>query len=156
VSREIPGMTASPRMLPARLLESGHVLARLVRFGMVGVASGLVYAAVTTVLVSRLGAGPVHASLMGYVLSVPVSFLGHRGFSFRSRGHLTTEARRFLFSQALNLTVAALVMDRVKALHISYLWGIVATIVLIPIANFLLMHFWVFGRGHAGADPAVP
>jgi putative flippase GtrA len=148
-------MIASPRMLPARLLESGHVLARLVRFGMVGVASGLVYAGVTALLVSRLVAGPVHASLVGYVLSVPVSFLGHRGFSFRSRGRLTVEARRFLLGQALNLTVTALVMDRAKALHISYLWGIGATIVLIPIANFLLMHFWVFGRGHAATDPAT-
>jgi putative flippase GtrA len=142
----------SARALSGWLLGSGHVIARLARFGLVGVASGLSYAAATALLVSGLRAGPVHASLVGYVLSVPVSFLGHRGFSFRSRGHLSTEARRFLVSQALNLSVAALVMDRAKALHVSYLWGVGATIVLIPIANFLMMHFWVFGR-EDGADP---
>jgi putative flippase GtrA len=142
--------------LPAALrwlLQSGHGFARLVRFGIVGVLVALVYAAATALLVSRYGVAPLTASLAGYAIALPFSFLGHRGFSFRSQGRAHVEAPRFLVGQAINLTVTVLAMRGATAgLHVSYLWGVAATIVLAPLANFLLMHFWVFGR----AKPTSP
>jgi putative flippase GtrA len=130
------------------LLRSGHLLARAIRFGCVGVASGLVYGAVTALLVSGFGVAPVAASVAGYCISVPVSFLGHRGFSFRSHGRWTAEALRFAVTQALNIGVTVLAMRGATAdFHVSYLWGVAATVVLVPVANFLLMNFWVFARG---------
>lgn len=140
-------MTATARNVSGWLLTSGHILARLIRFGCVGVSSGLVYGTVTALLVSGLHAQPVPASIAGYCVSVPVSFLGHRGFSFRSQGRWTAEALRFVVTQALNLAVTVLAMrGATAALHVSYLWGIAATVVLVPAANFLLMHFWVFAQ----------
>ncbi len=138
------------------LLHSDHVFARLVRFGVVGGSSGVVYAAVTALCVSVLHFSPVAASLIGYAFAVPMSFLGHRGFSFRSQGRWREEAPRFFVSQAVNITVAVLTMHgTIAMLHISYLWGMGATMVMIPIANFLTLHFWVFGRGHTATDPAT-
>jgi putative flippase GtrA len=130
------------------LLRSGHLLARVIRFGCVGVASGLVYLAATALLVSGLDAAPIAASVAGYCISVPVSFLGHRGFSFRSHGRWTAEALRFAVTQALNIGVTVLAMRGATAdFHVSYLWGAAATVVLVPVANFLMMNFWVFARG---------
>jgi putative flippase GtrA len=144
----------SARAVARWLLESGHVFARLVRFGIVGLLAALVYAAVTALLVSRYGVAPLTASLAGYAAALPFSFLGHRGFSFRSEGRAASEAPRFLVGQAINLTVTVLAMrGATAALHVSYLWGVAATIVLAPLANFLLMHFWVFGRANP-TDPA--
>jgi putative flippase GtrA len=141
-------VNAPLRDLSGWLLTSEHIVARLIRFGCVGVSSGLVYGAVTALLVSGFHAAPTPASIAGYCVSVPVSFLGHRGFSFRSHGRWTSEALRFVVTQALNLAVTVLAMrGAVAMLHVSYLWGIAATVVLVPIANFLLMNFWVFARG---------
>ena len=48
------------------LLTSGHLLAKAIRFGAVGVLSGTIYALVTALLVTGLGIAPVPASIAGY------------------------------------------------------------------------------------------
>lgn len=119
--------------------------AKLLRFGLVGVTSGAIYAAVTTLLVSGLGMAPIVASVFGYCASVPMSFLGHRRFSFRSQGRWTVEAVRFVATQALNIAVTAAAMYAATAVFgARYGWGMVAAVILVPIANFLVMNFWVF------------
>ncbi|MEO6091836.1 MAG: GtrA family protein [Novosphingobium sp.] len=143
--------------LPTRLL-SGDLLTKLIRFACVGVASGAIYAAVTALLVRGIAVPPVPASILGYCASVPLSFLGHRGFSFRSNGHWTHEALRFVVAQALNMAVTAGSMQAaVVGLGLSYVWGMVAAVVFVPGANFLLMNLWVFrdqgGRPNARATP---
>jgi len=133
------------------LLTSGHLLAKLVRFGFIGALSGTIYAAVTAALVAGLGADPVPASVAGYCASVPASFLGHRRFSFRSNGHWTWEAARFVVAQALNIAVTAGSMH--AAVHwfgSAWWWGMVAAVILVPIANFVFMNLWVFRNQEAG------
>ena len=135
--------------LPGWLWRDGHIAARIARFGGVGVLSSAVYALVTSLLVVRLHVQPVPAAIAGYCLSVPVSFLGHRGVSFRSSGDWTREALRFAFTQAINIAVTAAAMDgAVRWLHVSWAWGMVGAVVLVPLANFVAMNFWVF-RSHA-------
>jgi putative flippase GtrA len=127
------------------LLGSGHVLAKAIRFGFVGVLSGTIYALVTALLVSGFGADPIPASIAGYCASVPASFLGHRQFSFRSNGHWTGEAVRFVCAQALNIAVTAGSMHAaVNWLGVPYYWGMVVAVVLVPLANFAFMNLWVF------------
>ena len=138
-------MSAVSRLaLPVRVL-SRELIAKIIRFACVGVASGAIYAAVTALLVRVFGVPPVPASIVGYCASVPLSFLGHRGFSFRSNGRWTHEALRFVVAQALNIAVTAGSMQAaVVLLGVSYVWGMVAAVVLVPGANFLLMNLWVF------------
>ena len=136
--------------LPGWLWRSGHIVPRIARFGGVGVLASAVYAMVTALLVTRLQVQPVPAAIAGYCVSVPVSFLGHRGFSFRSQGHWTGEALRFAVTQAINIAVTAAAMDAaVRWLHVSWAWGMVGAVVLVPLANFLAMNFWVFRTGTA-------
>lgn len=134
----------------AWLLTSGHLLAKAIRFGVVGVSSGLIYAAVTALFVSILGVDPVPASVVGYCASAPMSFLGHRRFSFRSNGRWTGEAARFVFAQALNIAVTIASMHAATVwFGAAYWWGMIAAVVLVPIANFVFMNLWVF-RDQAG------
>ncbi|HWN71887.1 MAG TPA: GtrA family protein [Haliangium sp.] len=129
----------------ANLLTSGHIAAKALRFAAVGLLSGAIYAIVTSVLVARLGWAPVPASVVGYCVSVPASFLGHRRFSFRSDGHWTAEAVRFVLAQAVNMTVTAGSMHAaLRWLGSNYVWGMFAALILVPIANFLFMNLWVF------------
>lgn len=127
------------------LLTSGHVGAKTARFAGVGVLSGLIYIAVTTVCIVGFGLPAVTASIVGYCLSVPASFLGHRQFSFRARGRWTLEAIRFVMTQALNIAVTALAMHAaVHWLGLSYWWGMAGAVTLVPLANFAAMNLWVF------------
>jgi putative flippase GtrA len=141
------------RALWRAALTGPHIAARLARFGCVGLAAGSVYASVTALGVARLGRAPAAAAMLGYLVSAPVSFAGHRGFSFRSLGRWSDEARRFAVGQALNIAVTLAAMRATTAgLGLSYLWGIAATLVLVPLANFALMNFWVFAPHGARPD----
>ena len=92
--RELPSSTPLVRLesLWPWLHKSPHLLAKAIRFALVGLLNGCIFAAVTALLVSGLGVDPIPASVAGYCLSVPLGFLGHRQFSFRSRGHWLAEA----------------------------------------------------------------
>lgn len=130
-----------------RLRTSDDVVARGLRFACVGSASGAIFAAVTALLIRGFKVDPVLASVAGYCAAVPTSFLGHRGFSFRSKEHLTGDAARFTVAQTLNIAVTAGVMRvAIETVRISYIWGMIGAVVLVPMANFVLMHLWVFAR----------
>lgn len=124
---------------------SQSIVARAGRFGLVGVANGLVYAGVTALFVHGLAVAPVPASIAGYCSSVPFGFVGHRRFSFRSHGHWTNEATRFGATQAMNIAVTAITMHASTVwLGRSYVLGMVAAVVLVPFSNFACLHLWVF------------
>jgi putative flippase GtrA len=132
-------------LIPRRLLASDHLAVKVIRFSMVGVSTGIIYALVTTVLVTVWHVAPVAASILGYGTSVPISFLGHRQFTFRSSGGWSSETVRFVTIQALNVALTALVMHGAIAwLDGAYWWGMIAAVVLIPLSNFTLTNLWVF------------
>lgn len=127
------------------LVDSDAIAGRVGRFGIVGAANGVFYAGVTALLVNGFGIAPVVASVAGYLASVPIGFIGHRRFSFHSRGHWTGEAVRFFAVQAMNVSVTVFAMHSAIAwLGASYVWGMVLAIVLVPLCNFACLNFWVF------------
>lgn len=129
------------------LLRSQHLMAVMVRFGFIGGINAVVFFAGTWLGIKVLGWSAVGASLLGYGLSMPVGFFGHRRVSFRSTGHPLAEALRFGAVQAINIgiTVATMagVVDR---LRLGWMWGGMGVVVLVPIANFVLARLWVFRR----------
>lgn len=135
-------------------LTSGQIAAKAGRFACIGLLSGSIYAAVTAFCV-LLGTAPVPASIAGYCASVPASFLGHRSFSFRSRGRWTFEALRFALAQVLNICVTAGSMHAVVAwLGGPYWWGMIAAVIFVPAANFAFMNLWVFRKQPARMETA--
>ena len=139
-----------------RFLDSNHLLAKAIRFAGIGVLSGTIYAIVTATLVSGFGASPIPASIFGYCVSVPASFIGHRQFSFRSRGRLTLDAVRFIIAQAINIAVTAGSMYAATHwLGASYAWGMAFAVILVPIANFAFMNLWVFRHQKDGLEAAL-
>jgi len=150
VKQPVPPIGAAP--IAGRLATSGHIAAKAIRFACIGVLSGAIYALVTVTLVSWLGAAPIPASVAGYCVSVPASFLGHRQFSFRSNGHWSAEAIRFVLAQALNISVTAGSMyGATRWFGAHYGWGMAVAVILVPIANFAFMNLWVF-RDQAGRE----
>lgn len=128
-----------------RFFHGNHLAAKVLRFGVVGGLAALTYAVVTAGLVTGFGVLPVPAAFAGYCASVPFAFVGHRSFSFRSKGRLSIEAVRFLLAQVLNVSVTLLSMHAVTEwFDAPWWWGVVAATILVPAANFVFMNLWVF------------
>lgn len=140
--------SASASAISARLhaVATGNALwAKGLRFGLVGVGSGLIFAAVTAVLVSGAGFGGKLASGCAYIASLPLNFVGHRNFSFRSEGAWLGDAARFCAVHAVNLAVTMGAMaGAIDGFGLHYAFGIFGAVVLVPVTNFLLMNIWVF------------
>lgn len=133
------------RQLWARLRASPALPAKALRFVCVGVGNGLVFWAVTAVLVEHFAVAPVAAAVAGYAVCIPIGFLGHRQFSFRSAGDQRAEAMRFAFTQAVNIAATALIMGLVvNAWRAAYSWGVVWTVIVAPVINFIVANAWIF------------
>jgi putative flippase GtrA len=128
-------------------LRSDALWLRAARFCLVGVASGLIFAAFTICSIAVFGVGHKLASVYGYLASLPLNFLANRRFSFRSGNALADDAMRFLSLQVGNLCITAFAMGAVvDFLRLHYMFGIIAAIALVPVVNFVIMQWWVFRR----------
>ncbi|MGO4287555.1 GtrA family protein, partial [Bosea sp. TAB14] len=92
------------------LLASDTLLLKAVRFGIIGAASSLVFAAVTAFFVGLLGVDAKFASIAGYVASVPLNFVGNRRFSFGSQNSLVGDLIRFAVLHTSNILLTTFAM----------------------------------------------
>jgi putative flippase GtrA len=128
-------------------------LGRLVRFGSVGMASTLLYAALAwgLTLGARIGAAP--ASVIAYVIAGAASYLVHKRFTFRSRAAHDREAPRFLCVSALGAGVALLApVVLTGRLGFPPMIAIAFTCGAVPAVNYLMFDRLVFRDG-SRAEP---
>lgn len=125
----------------------GSVIAKAIRFGLVGAVSGIIFGLAAAVLIDGFKISPNISSVVAYIISMPVNFLGNRNFSFRSKGHIWGDALRFSGLHIANMAVTAGAMSTaVEMMKLHYLFGVLGAIVLVPVTNFILMNVWVFGK----------
>ena len=118
---------------------------RLFRYGVVGVIASGTYAVATFSIISLSDIGDVIASVIGYLLAMPVSYVGQRYFTFRSQGAIKSEIPRFILVQGANLVLAATVMAvSVHWFDLGSIIGIICVIILIPLMTFIAMSIAVF------------
>ena len=120
-------------------------LARLVRFGAVGVSSTLLYAAIAWTLTGGARMGAATSSLLAYAAAGVFSYLAQRNFTFRSTATHREAAPRFVAVCVLGAAAAAaaplLLTDR---LGLPPLVAIGVTCVLVPLINYLVLSRLVF------------
>jgi putative flippase GtrA len=121
---------------------------QLIRYGVIGGAASATYAVVAFVLIGHGGWRPAFASAGAYVVAIPVSYLGQKYFTFRSRQRSWHELGRFLVVQLFNLLLAAVIMHvACETFKLDRLWGIVAVVAVIPIATYAMLALAVFRSG---------
>ena len=128
-----------------RAIVSAAFLHRFSRFTLVGVANTLVYAAATRLYVDVWGMTAAVAGGLGYATAVPMAFLGHRGLTFRAQGALWPQFGRFIATHLLGFMLAAAIPWLMCDLLGWPLWiGIGSTILMVPVASYVVMDRWVF------------
>ena len=121
------------------------VMAKLMRFGLVGVFSAGIYSIVVVGVVVSFKLDGKLANLIGYAAALPINFMGHRRFTFLSNGIAHKEAIRFCTVHAVNIVVSTGGFGvLVDGMRLPYWLGIVSTLILVPITTFIIMDLWVF------------
>ena len=127
------------------LFSRDSTMAKLFRFGLAGGLSTLLYGVCAWCLVYLIALPPVVASIIAYLLAIPVSFILQRQFAFRSLGNARAELPRFLLVQGTNLVASTATMHAVvNVFHANPTIGVLITMMVIPLLSFVMMHLWVF------------
>lgn len=118
--------------------------ARLVRYGVTGVASMLTHVGILWLLVEQAGVRPVLASAAGFVASILVSYTLQKYWVFRSdQGHLAA-GLKFLTVTAVALGVNTATLWTGEAIGAPYQGAQLVALVLIPVVNYALNASWTF------------
>jgi putative flippase GtrA len=116
----------------------------LVRFVVIGCAvAGIYYGAAWAGTVLGHWSLPV-ASALAYMLCVPISYILHRVFSFRSQSRVLPESSRFIASSVAGASFAALVPVMLMAAGLSLGAALAANCLITPGLTYLLLSRWVF------------
>ena len=121
-------------------------LRRVMRYGCVGLAVSLLYSlAVIGCMRTLHPISPTGASVIAFIVTLPISYLAHGRVSFSDRPYDAFQPLRFVFSTVVSFIVAVGGMYWITEIAgQSYLFGIVWTWLIIPALNFLAYMFWVF------------
>lgn len=119
------------------------MIATLSRFSAVGALATATYFVVANVAISA-GFDAVLASIVGYLAGMVVSFFGQGGFTFRVKSHSTRHLLRFSVLSAIGLAISWGSIEAALGLGVDPRWGTIATSLLVPVLNFIVMKNWVF------------
>lgn len=133
-----------------RLRDFGPVLGQMIRFGIVGGLSTLLYAVIYLPL-ATYAMPPVLAVVVAFAIAVCVGYVLHSRWSFRGHGRQQRTAReqtRFLAVQAfgmlLNAGFTAVLTGPSSVFHGPTWWPLVPAVIVTPLATFALNRQWVF------------
>jgi putative flippase GtrA len=120
------------------------------RYGAVGVAASAIYTAMTIFCREWAGFDPMLASLVGFLVSAPCSYLGHWAITFGRRHRFLQNLKRFAALSATSFIVAVPGMGLVAdILHWSYLIGIAFSCFVAPLINYTILQLWIFSHRRA-------
>jgi putative flippase GtrA len=131
-------------------LQRSGVLGQLVRFGIAGVISTLIYAAVYMPLATWVFPNLAVAAVpFAFAVAVTCGFFLHSGWSFKGHGTRDSSGRqhlKFLIVQGVGLALNA-VFTWVLAdlMHYPDWVPLIPIVTITPIATFALNRQWVFG-----------
>lgn len=126
---------------------------RLVRFGLIGAATTLLYAGLAWLFGRGLHWPAALASAAAYGACATLSYWGHRKLTFRSREPHRVALPRFAATTAGGYAAALAVPVVLGAFGFGFELAILLTCLAIPLANFVVLDRLVFRR-RRGAEAA--
>jgi len=124
---------------------------QLVRYLIAGTTVSLGYSFTIVALASWLRLlGAEAANVVSLFVWTIVSYIAHREFTFGFDGGYSRTAARFVFIFLLKLGASAAVIAAVTGYYKdSYLIGVIANWVVLPLVSYAALKFWVFQQGFA-------
>lgn len=120
------------------------MIARPVRFAIVGVAVALLYLCLYTGLVG-LGLTRLSANTAAFLIAVMAQYLGQTLFTFRAPLALPMQMARFVATVSCGMIVSALVTSAIApALGWPEWLSALAVTLILPVQNYILLTIWVY------------
>jgi putative flippase GtrA len=114
-----------------------------------GLLAGAAYAVVFILLARNLGLPVFVASIVAFAVAIPVSYLGNRWVTYRSRNLPGPELVRFLTVQGVNIFVTSAIVQVATAyFDASTYVGVIVAFMAAPIVSLVLFEIWVY-RQHS-------
>lgn len=133
----------------SRFLSPARPIGRVVRFSAIGALTTTSYFVLTNLVVT-LGMDAKTASVVIYLLLMPISFLGHRRLTFASRGRAAPEWLKFCLVHAINLIgVYVLSWFAIDRNGLPPWLAFMFISIAAPGVNFIAFHLWVFSHRNA-------
>ncbi len=127
---------------------------RLTWFGVVGASSALCYAGAMTITISEFSWPPPAGNALAYLLSMSVSYFGHKILTFRSSVAHHRAVPRFLAQSAIGYLYAAVAVHAGGMLRWPYGVAIGFVTLSLPVLNFVVLDRFVFAAGAGAAAGA--
>ena len=127
-----------------KAMSSGSLLGQGLKFLVVGGGASFLYFGLALLFDRGVGFGPVASSTLAYALAAVFSYVGHKLFTFNSKGGSKFEALRFTISTLIGFSLASFIPFALSqfAPIISYL----AVLAVVPVISFLMLKFFVFSK----------
>ncbi|MCC2095454.1 MAG: GtrA family protein [Hyphomicrobiales bacterium] len=129
---------------------------RVVRFGIIGIGSTLIYALFAVILHYLANVPTVAASFAAFCCGAVFSYFGHRIFTFHDTGRIGRSVPRFIGVNLLGNGIAIglpwVVSDM---LQYPAMLSIVLVCIVVPVMNYVLLKSFVFHKGHSGSHQPV-
>ena len=132
-------------MIPDPKATIFRLVHKLSWFTAVGLAVGIIYIGVSSLLGDFLGVAAQVATAVGVTASSFVSYVGHRYLTFRAQGSHFVHIRRFLIQIAAGYAINAsltYLFNEVVRLPVFTTAAIIS--VVIPVVNFIIYQFYTF------------
>jgi putative flippase GtrA len=137
---------SNDRLLP--LLKHREMITQLVRYGITGGIVTLIGVGVYWACVRSVGASPLLATFVAYVVAVMIGYVLHSRFSFKGHGSrdnpIGTTSRFFAGSVVSYLLNSLFVWIVTGPMAFAPEWGIVPMVFVTPLIIFVINRLWVF------------
>ena len=121
------------------------MLNRLMRHLAAGGAGTVLYILLVALFVEVAGLHPVASVVVAFFIIVIYTYLINRAWVYAPKEGHAYAIPRFLTVTAVGLFLNTGIMYLiVESLELWYVWGLVATTLVVPPTNFLLNYFWAF------------
>jgi len=119
------------------------MLAKVLRFGISGVATTGVHLALATLLITAFSASPVLANSIAFVCATACSYLLNTLWSFSARPH-HENFLRYLCVSIFGLILTIAISWTAQRIGASYWTGLFYIVLIVTPITFLLQHSWTY------------
>lgn len=118
---------------------------KIVGFIVFGSLASTIYAVTFSCLTYQTRLPVFIYSIIYFLVATPISYLGNRWITYRSKNVLGPESLRFIAVQSSNLVMTSLLVHVISTIFpLSTIAKIAVAVIFAPIVSFILYEIWVY------------
>lgn len=116
-------------------------------FSTVGALAAAVHYVIAVILAAGCGLAPTRANILGFLSAFPVSYFGHRQFSFVALNapHKRAFPRFFAIACAGFFENQMLLIVGMRSFALPFWFLLLGILLIVAVSTYLLSRFWAFG-----------